>query len=172
MISVIIPVYNAQPYLARCIDSVRNSPCSSLEILLVNDGSTDDSPRICSRYAAEDRRIRFITQQNQGVSAARNRGIREARGECMSPERPPQTHRHPAGTRKIQLQRHTAGRATKCFGSSNASWYPVPWLRAAAPISGLPVGEPTEKAFWTDIPSDSRRISESEKISFSTWNIS
>ena len=83
MISVIIPVYNAQPYLARCIDSVRNSPCSSLEILLVNDGSTDDSPRLCSRYAAEDRRIRFITQQNQGVSAARNRGIREARGEWI-----------------------------------------------------------------------------------------
>lgn len=77
---MIIPVYNAEPYLCRCIDSVLASSYADYEILLVNDGSTDKSPEICTRYAAGDDRIRFITQKNQGVSAARNRGIEEAKG--------------------------------------------------------------------------------------------
>lgn len=83
MISVIIPVYNAEPYLCRCIDSVLHSDCEDFEILLINDGSTDGSLQICSRYAGRDSRIRLISQENQGVSAARNKGISEARGEWL-----------------------------------------------------------------------------------------
>lgn len=83
MISVIIPVYNAEKYLERCLDSVLNSRFRDLEIILVNDGSTDGSPALCSRYAEREPRIRLITQKNQGVSAARNRGIDEARGEWI-----------------------------------------------------------------------------------------
>ena len=83
MISVIIPVYNAEPYLARCIDSVLASACVGFEIILVNDGSTDRSPEICSGYAEQDSRVRFVSQENQGVSAARNRGLGEALGEWV-----------------------------------------------------------------------------------------
>ncbi len=83
MISVIIPVYNAERYLNRCIDSVLASACGDFEVILVNDGSSDRSPEICSEYAERDSRIRLITQKNQGVSAARNRGICEAMGEWI-----------------------------------------------------------------------------------------
>ena len=83
MISVIIPVYNAEPCLRRCLDSVLASACGDFEIVLINDGSTDGSLKICTEYATGDRRIRLITQENQGVSAARNRGIDEALGEWL-----------------------------------------------------------------------------------------
>lgn len=83
LISVIIPVYNAESYLSRCLNSVLASACSDFEIVLINDGSTDGSLKICTEYAGRDRRIRLITQENQGVSAARNRGISEALGEWL-----------------------------------------------------------------------------------------
>ncbi len=83
MISVIIPVYNAAPYLNRCIDSVLGSAYSDFEIILVNDGSTDRSPDICRAYAENDIRVIYISQENRGVSAARNRGIEAARGEWI-----------------------------------------------------------------------------------------
>lgn len=83
MISVIIPVYNAEPYLNRCIDSVLASTYRDFEIILVNDGSTDRSPDICRAYEENDSRVIFLSQENQGVSAARNHGIRKARGEWL-----------------------------------------------------------------------------------------
>lgn len=83
MISVIIPVYNAEPYLNRCIDSVLASAYSDFEIILVNDGSTDRSPDICRAYARNDSRVVFLSQENRGVSAARNRGLEAARGEWI-----------------------------------------------------------------------------------------
>ena len=83
MISVIIPVYNAEPYLNRCIDSVLASAYSDFEIILVNDGSTDRSPDICRAYAENDSRVVFLSQENRGVSAARNRGLEAARGEWI-----------------------------------------------------------------------------------------
>ncbi len=95
MISVIVPVYNAEKYLRRCVDSILTSTCSDFEILLINDGSTDNSPRICEDCAAQDGRIALIHQHNQGVSAARNRGIDACRGDwvvfvdaddCISPD--------------------------------------------------------------------------------------
>ena len=83
MISVIIPVYNTGPSLARCVDSVLASTYGEFELILVNDGSTDNSPELCREYARRDRRVRLIEQENQGVSVARNRGIDASCGEWI-----------------------------------------------------------------------------------------
>lgn len=83
MISVIIPVYNAEKYLSRCIDSVLNSSYTDFELLLINDGSTDQSLDICRQYKEQDSRITVISQENQGVSAARNLGLRICRGDWI-----------------------------------------------------------------------------------------
>lgn len=83
-ISVIIPVYNAAPFLPGCLDSVLSQTHRELEILLIDDGSTDGSGAICDRYAAMDPRIRVVHQQNGGVSRARNRGLELASGELIS----------------------------------------------------------------------------------------
>ena len=83
MISVVIPVYNAEPYLAHCLNSVLNSAYPDFELLLVNDGSTDRSLEICKEYVRRDSRIRLFSQKNQGVSAARNRALEECAGEWV-----------------------------------------------------------------------------------------
>lgn len=83
MISIIIPVYNTEKYLGRCINSVLNSTYKNFEILLIDDGSKDHSLAICRKYCDRDWRIRVFTQENQGVSAARNKGIEESRGEWI-----------------------------------------------------------------------------------------
>ena len=83
MISIIIPVYNVEKYLAECVDSVLRQTYTDYEIILVDDGSTDSSGRICDDYAAKDARIRVIHQKNGGLSAARNTGLREAVGEYV-----------------------------------------------------------------------------------------
>ena len=75
MVSVIIPIYNRQKYLARCFDSIINQTVSDLEVILVDDGSADDSGRICDVYAEKDKRFRVIHKENGGVSSARNSGI-------------------------------------------------------------------------------------------------
>ena len=74
-ISVIIPVYNVEPYLHRCIDSILAQTFTDFELILVDDGSPDNSGAICDEYAAKDRRIHVIHQENGGPSAARNAGI-------------------------------------------------------------------------------------------------
>lgn len=84
LISVIVPVYNVKTYLARCLDSLVRQTYRQLELLLINDGSTDGSSLILEDYAKKDSRIRVIHQENAGVSAARNRGIDEARGEYLT----------------------------------------------------------------------------------------
>ena len=83
-ISVIVPVYNSEPFLAACLDSVLAQTHRELEIILVNDGSTDGSGEICDRYAAMDPRIRVVHKENGGVSSARNRGLELATGELIS----------------------------------------------------------------------------------------
>ena len=83
MISVIIPVYNAERYLCGCLDSVLRSEYHDFELILVNDGSTDGSLSICEEYAARDSRVRLISQENRGASAARNRGIDACRGDWV-----------------------------------------------------------------------------------------
>ena len=84
MISVIVPVYCAETYLSRCLDSICNQTYQNLEIILVDDGSTDQSPIICDEYAKKDERICVIHQENMGVAAARNRGIDAATGTYIS----------------------------------------------------------------------------------------
>lgn len=83
-VSVIIPVYNTAKYLPRCLDSILNNTYKNLEIICVNDGSTDESADILERYAAEDTRIVVVNQANAGVSAARNTGLDRAAGEFVS----------------------------------------------------------------------------------------
>ena len=82
-ISVIIPVFNTDKYLGQCIESIINQTFKDIEIVCINDGSTDNSLKILEEYAQKDNRVRVISQENQGVSIARNRGIVEARGEYL-----------------------------------------------------------------------------------------
>lgn len=82
-VSIIIPVYNAQEYLQECIDSVLGQSFSNIEVVLVDDGSKDDSGKICDEYASKDGRVNVIHQANAGVSVARNKGIEAANGEWI-----------------------------------------------------------------------------------------
>lgn len=84
VISVIIPVYKAEEYLERCVDSVLAQTYSNLEIILVDDGSPDDSGLICDRYAEKDSRVIVIHKKNGGVSSARNAGLDVATGEFVA----------------------------------------------------------------------------------------
>lgn len=81
---MIIPVYNVEKYLHRCLDSVIAQTYQNLEIICVDDGSIDESGRICDQYAVRDARIKVIHQENQGLSAARNRGLDAADGEYIA----------------------------------------------------------------------------------------
>lgn len=80
LISVIIPVYKTQEYLEKCVDSVCAQSHQNLQIILVDDGSPDDCPRICDQYASHDPRVQVIHQKNGGLSAARNAGLEAATG--------------------------------------------------------------------------------------------
>ena len=83
LISVIVPVFNTEEYLNRCLDSIINSTYKELEIICVDDGSTDCSAEILEQYASIDNRITIIHQDNQGVSVARNKGMESAVGEYV-----------------------------------------------------------------------------------------
>lgn len=82
-VSIIIPVYNTGKFLKRCIDSIINQTLDDIEIICVNDGSTDNSPGILEEYTDKDSRIKIINQENQGISCARNKGIECAEGEFI-----------------------------------------------------------------------------------------
>ena len=84
MISVIVPVYNVEPYLNQCVSSIVNQTYKDLEIILVNDGSTDNSGKICEQWGKKDTRITVVNQSNGGLSCARNTGIQLAQGEYIS----------------------------------------------------------------------------------------
>lgn len=83
-ISVIVPVYRVEPYLCRCVDSVLSQTYSDFEVILVDDGSPDNCPMICDKYAEKDRRVRVIHQKNGGLSAARNVGLQAAQGQYIA----------------------------------------------------------------------------------------
>lgn len=83
-LSVIVPVYNAEKYMDKCIESLVNQTYKDLEIILVNDGSTDNSGTKCDEWAAKDSRIKVIHKQNGGVSSARNAGLDAANGEYVA----------------------------------------------------------------------------------------
>lgn len=84
MVSIIVPIYNAIKYLPECIESLLKQDYSDIEILLVNDGSTDGSKELCVKYAEMDQRIRYIEKENGGVSSARNLGICYAKGKYIT----------------------------------------------------------------------------------------
>lgn len=82
-ISVIIPVFNAEKYLLRCLESVSNQTLKEIEIICVNDGSSDKSFELLNEYATFDKRIKIINQKNEGSSSARNQGLKHAKGEFI-----------------------------------------------------------------------------------------
>ncbi len=84
MLSVIVPVYKVEAYLTQCLDSIQKQTYQDLEILLVDDGSPDHCGEICEKYAQNDTRFKVFHTQNQGLSAARNVGLRHAKGEWLS----------------------------------------------------------------------------------------
>ena len=82
-VSVIVPVYNAHKYLKRCIRSILDQTYENLDIVLIDDGSQDNSLEICKRFEKEDQRVRVFHKENGGVSSARNYGIKKAQGEYI-----------------------------------------------------------------------------------------
>lgn len=84
LISIIIPIYNTQEYLSRCLESVINQAYKNLEIILINDGSTDNSLSICEKYKSKDNRIVLLNQQNSGQALARNSALDMAKGDYIA----------------------------------------------------------------------------------------
>ena len=83
LVSVLIPIYNVADFLAECLNSVLGQTYQNLEIILIDDGSTDQSATICDDYAKKDSRIILRHQQNAGLSAARNAGLKLAKGKYI-----------------------------------------------------------------------------------------
>ena len=83
LISIIVPVYNVEKYIDKCINSITNQTYSNIEIIIINDGSTDNSLKICEDLAKNDKRIKLINTSNSGVSHARNTGINNCNGEYI-----------------------------------------------------------------------------------------
>ena len=83
MLSVIVPVYNVQKYLDQCVESVLKQTYTDFEVILVDDGSTDNSGKMCDDWAQKDDRIKVVHQKNQGLSGARNTGIDTSEGEYL-----------------------------------------------------------------------------------------
>lgn len=84
LVTIIVPVYNVHAYVGECIESLMHQTYTNLEILLVDDGSTDGSDKLCEEYARKDNRIRVIHQENQGPAAARNAGLDHTKGEYVA----------------------------------------------------------------------------------------
>lgn len=82
--SIIVPIYNSEKYIGRCIESVQKQTEQDWELLLINDGSSDNSESICTSFQSQDTRIKYFYQKNSGVSSARNRGLLEAQGEWIT----------------------------------------------------------------------------------------
>ena len=83
-VSFIIPVYNVEKYLKKCIKSVLDQSYKNIEVLLIDDGSTDGSPKICDDYAKKDSRIKVFHKENEGLSATRNLGVKLSTGKYIT----------------------------------------------------------------------------------------
>ena len=83
-ISIIIPVYNSQQYLKKCLDSIKIQTYKNLEVILVDDGSTDNSLEICKNYAKKDQRFKVFHKKNGGTSSARNYGLKQVTGDYIT----------------------------------------------------------------------------------------
>lgn len=84
LISVIVPVYNVEPYIKKCIESIQNQTYKNLDIILVDDGSTDNSGKLCDEYAKKDLRIKVVHKENGGLVSARKTGVQIAKGEYVA----------------------------------------------------------------------------------------
>ena len=84
LVSIIVPIYNAEKYIFGLIENLMNQTYKNIEIILVNDGSTDNSLNICNELQSKDNRIKVIDKKNGGVSSARNKGIKESKGEYIT----------------------------------------------------------------------------------------
>ena len=84
LISIIIPVYNVENYVERCLESVLNQTYTNLEIIIIDDGSTDKSSKICEKYKKKDKRIKLSKISNKGTSYARNYAIKKAKGKYIN----------------------------------------------------------------------------------------
>ena len=83
-VSIIVPIYNSEAHLSRCIDSILAQTLTDFELILVNDGSQDNSGKICDNYAQKDSRIIVLHKENGGTSSARNVGLKKSRGEYIT----------------------------------------------------------------------------------------
>ena len=83
-ISIIMPVYNSEKYIEKTINSILSQSYSNFELLLIDDGSKDESGMICDKYAAKDERVRVVHKKNEGICATRNVGLSMARGEYIA----------------------------------------------------------------------------------------
>lgn len=84
LVSIIVPIYNSSKYLDRCVDSILNQKYKQIEVLLINDGSNDNSEEICKKFALKDRRVHVITKKNEGTSATRKLGVNLSKGKFIS----------------------------------------------------------------------------------------
>ena len=84
LVSIIVPVYNVEKYIDQCLNNIINQTYRNIEIIIINDGSTDNSYNICKKYASQDPRVIFLSQENKGVSYARNEGILCSHGEYIT----------------------------------------------------------------------------------------
>ena len=84
LISIVIPIYNAEKYLEECLNSIKNQTYKNIEVIMVNDGSKDDSETICKRFSEDDARFRYFTKVNGGVSSARNLGLDNVKGDYIT----------------------------------------------------------------------------------------
>ncbi len=114
VISVIIPVYNVAAYLPECMESILTQDHHKLDIILIDDGSTDESGRICDEYAQKDSRIKVIHQPNRGAAAAKNAGLQAATGEYLSFVDSDDFLESGAYTHMVQLLRESEADVVQC----------------------------------------------------------
>ena len=84
LVSLLVPIYNVEKYLRQCLDSARNQTLEDIEVICINDGSTDSSPNIIREYMAEDSRFRMIDKPNSGYGASMNKGLGTAQGKYIA----------------------------------------------------------------------------------------
>ena len=84
LISIVVPIYKVEDYIDKCIESIINQTYKNVEILLIDDGSSDNTLKKVKEYSKKDKRIRIIEENNSGVSVARNNGIKESKGDLIT----------------------------------------------------------------------------------------
>ncbi len=155
LVSVIIPVYNVAPWLSECVDSVINQTYNNLEILLIDDGSTDGSGEICDNYSQLDRRITVLHTDHHGLSAARNNGLDHATGDIIFFLDSDDVAYPNAIERVVAVMEQTAAQII-AFGTSREGFYNrTDVLRSMISKNGI-AGAIWTKVFRSDVLNDIR----------------